>query len=308
MTNFFLGIDLGGTEVKLAIADAKGNIIEQSSMPNSFTSDPKKILPQLIKRANNMKYINKVSGTGVGVAGDVDQKKGVLRFSPNLPKWSGIPIGKILKNGLKHRVVIDNDANAAAWGAFWLDAGGKAQNLVCITLGTGVGGGIICNGKLYHGTTGSAGEIGHITIDPLGPKCNCGNHGCVERFIGAAYLSEAAVSAIKNGRKSILPGLVGGRLDRITPRILDIAAHKNDKLANEIWQFAGEKLGIIIADLVNIINPEKVVLAGGVSKADGLILKPVIETVKKRAFKMPARACHIVISKYTQKLGVVGAA
>jgi len=305
---FYLGIDLGGTEVKIAITDENGGIIDQKNVRNSADSTPEAIIGAIITQTRSMKDLKRVSGTGVGVAGDIDQEKGVVRFSPNLPKWKNVRLKKMLKASLPQPIVIDNDANAAAWGAYWLDAKGEAKNLICVTLGTGVGGGLILDEKLYKGSSGSAGEIGHISLNPFGLKCNCGNTGCLERYVGSKYLSEQGREAVKMGKSTILSRLVNGKLDEITPLILHRAAMMGDKAAKRIWEITGERLGIVLAGVINLINPEIIVLAGGVSKADDLLLKPIRKTIRLRAFTKPAQSCKIIISKYTQKLGVVGAA
>ncbi|OGS19478.1 MAG: hypothetical protein A2219_03140 [Elusimicrobia bacterium RIFOXYA2_FULL_50_26] len=308
MAKIYLGIDLGGTEVKLAVVDAYGNILEHASFQNSFNSVPEEVVAEIVRFSRNMKHFSEVSATGVGVAGDIDQQKGVVRFSPNLPRWKNTPLKKLLERELPGIISIDNDANAAAWGAYWLDAKGKVRNLICVTLGTGVGGGIICDGKLYRGATGTAGEIGHIPLNPDGPRCNCGSFGCIERYVGAAHLSSQAKELLKTRKHSKILTLSGGDPDAITPYILARAAESNDTIAINIWKTAGRQLGIVFAGIINFFNPEMIVLAGGVSKAGKLILDPIKETVRERAFEKPASICKIVISKYTQKLGVVGAA
>jgi glucokinase len=308
MTKLYLGVDLGGTEVKLAIVDEKGKICKESVFPNNYSSAPKDVIAEIIARARKLEAFKKLSGTGVGVAGDIDQINGVVRFSPNLEAWKNVPLKAMLEKELPGPVVVDNDANAAALGAYWLDAKGKANNLICITLGTGVGGGIICNGTLHRGATGTAGEIGHMTLDPNGPRCKCGNMGCIERYLGARYLSVEAMEQVKMGKSKIIPRLVEGRLPDITPHILFMAAQKGDPLARDIWHTAGQRLGIVIASLINLLNPEMIVLAGGVSQAGQLILKPIRDTVKLRAFSTPSRACKIVVSRFHKRLGVVGAA
>jgi glucokinase len=308
MAKFYLGVDLGGTEIKMAIVDDRGNICEESSIPNSRDSEPKEKVGEIIQRAKSMKLFAKLSGTGVGVAGDIDQEKGVVRFSPNLLKWKKTPLRKMLEKGLPKPVVIDNDANAAALGAFWLDACGKAKNLICITLGTGVGGGLVVEGKLYRGATGSAGEIGHIPFEADGPRCNCGSHGCLERYVGAPFLSMRAREAVKKQGSNIIMRLLDGDLDKLTPKTLADAAKLHDRLAVEIWHDTGFKLGIVLAGVINLMNPEMIVLAGGVSRAGDLLLKPLKATIRERAFTTSARACKIVISKSMHKLGVVGSA
>lgn len=308
MTKLYLGIDLGGTEVKIAVVTAEGVIREEARVPNSVVSVPEEICREIISRAKAMKDFKKLAGTGIGVAGDIDQAHGIVRFSPNLPAWKNANLRKILGRALPKPIIVDNDANAAALGAYWLDAKGKVNNLVCITLGTGVGGGLVIDGKLYRGATGSAGEVGHIPFEPNGPICKCGSRGCIERYLGAPSLSLQAREEVKMGKSALIMRLVNGRLNDITPAVLATAAQKGDQLAKKLWEDAGERLGIVLAGLINLLNPEMIVLAGGVSRAGDLLLKPIKETIKERAFVTPANACKVVISKYNQQLGVVGAA
>jgi glucokinase len=169
---------------------------------------------------------------------------------------------------------------------------------------------LIIDGKIYRGATGSAGEIGHISYEPDGPLCKCGNRGCIERYLGAPYLSMQAKSEIEKEKQKgdVILKLIKGDLDALTPRVLAEAAQKGDPLAKRLWQESGRRLGIVLAGIINLLNPDMIILAGGVSKAGNLLLDPVKETISERAFKTPARVCKVVISKYTQKLGVVGAA
>jgi glucokinase len=308
MAKCYLGIDLGGTQVKVAVVSATGEILEESVFANRIDSIPQEVIDQIIAHAKAMKNFKRLSGTGIGVAGDIDQENGVVRFSPNLTAWKKTPLRKMLTGRLPEPIHIDNDANVAALGAFWLETKGKVKNLVCVTLGTGVGGGLVCEGKLYRGATGSAGEIGHMPLDPNGPQCNCGSHGCIERYVGAPYLGLEAQDAVKAGKSKIMLNLVNGKVEDITPAIIARAAAMGDPIANTIWEQAGERLGIVLAGVINLINPEIIVLCGGVSRAGTLLLKPIKKTIADRAFRTPARACRIVISRYNQKLGVVGAA
>jgi glucokinase len=206
------------------------------------------------------------------------------------------------------KTVVDNDANTASLGAFWLDAKGKSDNLICITLGTGVGGGLIFNKTLYVGASGTAGEVGHITIDPYGRKCNCGNRGCIETFVGARYLSEYAIEHFKKNKSQILNKLINKKYSVITPQLLSAVASLGDKSATGIWDRVGEKLGIFLSIVVNFANPDTVVLCGGLSHATEYFLPCVKSEIKNRAFKSTANACKSVVSKYTHKLGVVGVA
>jgi glucokinase len=304
----YLGVDLGGTEIKIAIVDQFGVIIEETGIANSGTSMPKAVTGEIIRQARSMRNFSHVVGTGVGVAGDIDQEKGFVRFSPNLANWKKVPLRTMLRKHLPGEILVDNDANVAALGACWLDAHGKARNLICVTLGTGVGGGIVCQGKLYRGSSGTAGEIGHMSFDHDGPKCNCGSYGCIERYIGAPYLSRFAEGLVEAEGSKIISELVKNNLNAISPAVLSQAALMGDQLAKRIWVDAGEKLGVVLASVINFYNPDMIVLAGGLSKAGRLLLDPVNRMVKARAFTTSAKECKIVISRYTQKLGVVGAA
>jgi len=306
MHRYYLGIDLGGTVIKIDIVSNNGHIVEQLAF-NNDDHCPETVVSKIASHYKALTAKLSLSGTGIGVAGDIDQTNGIVRFSPNLG-WKNLPLRKMLEKHLPHPIKMDNDANAAAWGAYWLESKASVKNMVCVTLGTGVGGGIICCGDLLHGATGTAGEIGHMTLDPEGPRCNCGNNGCIERYVGAQYLCDNARERILRGEKSHISALVNGDFSAITPEIITIAAKGGDELAKDIWRDAGVRLGIMFASIINALNPEMIVLAGGVSKSGGLIMKPIKDTVRKRAFKTPAEACKIVFARNTQQLGVAGAA
>ena len=169
-------------------------------------------------------------------------------MSPNL-HWTDVPLKALISRRLKYRISVENDANMAAWAAYVVEAKRRVQNLLCVTVGTGVGGGLIINGKLYRGTTGSAGEIGHLTLYPEGVPCPCGNQGCLERYVGALAMAAEARQAIESGEKSIITKLVQNNLARITPLILTQAARQHDKLALHLWNQVGERLGIGLAGI-----------------------------------------------------------
>ncbi len=308
MTNFYIGIDMGGTLIKMAIVDDKANIVENAVLKTDITLHPRKILNNISNTLKNFKNYNKVKTIGIGIAGDVNFKQGIVRFSPNLPKWNNIKLKEIMEKMTNKKVYVDNDANTAAIGAYWLDIKAKADNIVCVTLGTGVGGGIIINKKVYRGNTGTAGEIGHITIEPNGNKCNCGNKGCAETYIGVRHVVRDAINLLKTNQSKYIMKLANNDIKQITPKLLSEAAKKGDKIAKQVWINAGEKLGILLSDVINFVNPDYIVLCGGISNAGNLLIKPAKQQIRKRAFKTAAKLCKIAVSKYTSKLGVVGAA
>lgn len=308
MVKFYLGIDLGGTQIKIAVLNDKAVIVEELVFDTDIQAKPVQIIKNIVSKIKNMKHYQDVKTIGIGIAGDVDSVKGFLRFSPNLPNWKNVQIKKEMEKLTNKKVFVDNDANTAGLGAYWLDLKGKATNIICVTLGTGVGGGMILNKKLYTGTSGTAGEIGHITVEPNGNKCNCGNKGCAETYIGAKYLVKRALHLMKEYKSDYILKLADNDKCKITPQILSLAALKGDKVARIVWAEAGEKLAILLADIINFINPDHIVLCGGISKACEEFYKPVYKQIKQRAFKSAVDSCKIVVSKYTNKLGVAGAA
>jgi glucokinase len=304
-----LGIDLGGTGIKLGIVDPNGTLLETLKISTPVKSDPVLVAAAIVAQARLLLATvpkRAIGGIGVGTAGDVDPHTGVVRISPNL-NWKNVPLKSLLQKELRYPITIDNDANAAAWATYVVEARRKVKNLLCVTVGTGVGGGVILNGELYRGTTGSAAEIGHITLYPDGEPCACGNRGCLERYVGARAMQRIAREALQAGEKSIIPQLVNNDLANITPLILTEAAKLNDPLAKKLWDQVGERLGIGLASLINVLNPEWIVLAGGLSRAGGLLLHPTRETIRQRAFPTPAAAAKLVVSKLDQDLGMVGA-
>ena len=308
MTNYYLGVDMGGTLIKIAIVDDKANVIEEAVVNTDINASPKSVIENIVEVFKKFKNYNKVKTIGIGIAGDIDFKQGIVRLSPNLPKWNKVQLKKDIEKMTGKKVFVDNDANTAAIGAYWLDIKAKADNMVCVTLGTGVGGGIIINKKLFRGNSGTAGEIGHITVEPEGRKCNCGNYGCAETYIGVRHIVKETIDLLKTKKSKYIVKLANNDIEQITPKLLSQAAEKGDVVAKKVWNNAGEKLGILLSDIIDFFNPDCIVLCGGISNAGDLIIKPAKEQIKKRAFKTAAKACKIVVSKYTSKLGVVGAA
>lgn len=304
-----LGIDLGGTGIKLGLVDLQGKLWRTIKFSTPPKPDPQEVATLIIDQAQGLiQRVGKkvIRGIGIGAAGDVEPEKGIIRMSPNL-NWHNVPLKALLNRHLKYPIVIDNDANVAAWAAYVVEAKRRVKNLLCVTLGTGVGGGIVINGELYRGTTGSAGEIGHMTLFPEGVPCNCGNMGCLERYVGAKGMVEEARRAIQAGEVTLIPRLVNNDLSKIDPLILQQAACQNDRLALHLWGQVGERLGISLAALINVLNPEWIVLAGGLSRAGPLLLEPLRRTILKRAFPTPAAAAKLIVSKLDQDLGMVGA-
>ncbi|HUW22980.1 MAG TPA: ROK family protein [bacterium] len=309
MNKYSIGIDIGGTNITVALVTKKGKIVRKIKFPTKVEEGKTKIIKRIVKALDEVTkglQSKSIEGIGIGVAGDIDQKRGIVRFSPNL-FWKNVPIARLINKKFNVKVVVDNDANAAAWGTYILETKRKAKNLICITLGTGVGGGLILNGRIYHGASGSAGEIGHITVNTQGQKCNCGNYGCLETYVGSAYIVRKAIKEIKKGERSLIKKLAGGNLQSITSQTIQAAALKGDKLARRIWKEAGEYLGIALSGVINLLNPGVIVFGGGVAKAEELIFQPMKKEIRKRAFRVPFEKVKFTRTKFGADLGVIGA-
>jgi glucokinase len=249
-----------------------------------------------------------VKGVGVGTPGPIDSRKGVIFSAPNLPGFTNAPVKTILQRKTGLAVHLENDANAAAFGEHWAGAGKGVSEMIMLTLGTGVGGGIILGGKLYSGCGDTAGEFGHMVIDPSGPLCGCGQRGCLEQYGSATAIARRAREAVLAGTQSSMLTMAEGDPSKISSRLVHQAALDGDVLARQVWKDTSVFLGIGIANLVNIFNPQMVVLGGGVMLAGSDLLGPVRQEVLNRAFERPASMAKIVAAKLGDDAGVIGAA
>jgi glucokinase len=247
------------------------------------------------------------AGVGAGAPGPLDTKRGVVLLTPNLG-WVNLPLRQLLQDALGVPARIDNDANCAVLGEWWRGAARGAKQVIGITIGTGIGGGIIVDGRLYHGASDCAGEIGHTTVEVNGRRCKCGNYGCLEAYASGPAIARRAVEAIEAGQTSKLPDYVDGALEKITAQTVYQAAHDGDELAEEVVGDTAKFLGAGIANMINIFNPEIVVVFGGVTLAGERLFGPLRREVAKRAFKPAVAVCRIVPAELTGTAGVYGAA
>ncbi|MEI7904584.1 MAG: ROK family protein [Candidatus Firestonebacteria bacterium] len=311
--NFAIGVDLGGTNTVAGLVSSKGRVLFKEKLKteahkgkNSIIHNIERAIQLVIARATE-EQIEGLKGIGIGSPGLVDPRTGIVREPPNLKGWKAVPLAKIISRKFKLPAYIGNDANVYALGEHTFGAGKGADSMVCITLGTGMGGGLILNGQLYVGSFFTAGELGHVIIDKAGLKCNCGNIGCVERYVGNSFIIENALNKLKAGKKSIIAEISGGT-EHITPITLELAAKKGDKLALEIWKETGEYIGAALSSIINTLGPRLVVVGGGVSKAGPLLLDPIRKEVKKRVFKYLGKRVKIVPGKLGDNAAVLGAA
>jgi glucokinase len=249
-----------------------------------------------------------LGGVGIAAAGVLEMERGVITASPNLPGWKNVPLRDMIEEKLGVRTFLLNDANAAALGEHRFGVGRDVDDLIYITVSTGIGGGIIIGGKIYDGICGSAGEIGHMTIDINGPRCRCGNIGCLETLASGTAMAAEARKRLAQGTKSSLLELARGEPENITAKTVSEAARGGDPLALELVSRAGSYLGVGMVNLINIFNPQMIIVGGGVSRMGDMLLDPAREVVRERAFRLPAEAVRIIISELGDDAGVLGAA
>jgi glucokinase len=250
---------------------------------------------------------DQISGVGIGSPGPLDRARGIVLLTPNLG-WTLLPLRDLVGAAVRLPATLDNDANCAIYGEWWVGAAKGSRYVVGLTIGTGIGGGIVVDGKLYHGTSDIAGEIGHTTIDSTGRRCKCGNYGCLEAYASGPAIAARAIEGIEAGADSTLPDLVGGDLSRVTAQAVYDAAQNGDEYALEVVRETAKFLGAGVANLVNIFNPDVIVLVGGVTLAGDRLFVPLRAEVKRRAFKPAVERCRIVPGALPGTAGVFGAA
>ena len=306
-----IGIDVGGTNVKIALVNDEGQIIYSNSVPTraemgyEYTvNNIKQAIYDLLKETKL--EAKDIEGIGFGFPGQVDYKEGIVRNAPNIPGWVEVPIAKIFEEEFHIPTRVDNDVRCAALGELNYGAGRGCENLICITVGTGIGSGLIVNGKLARGASNAAGEIGHIKLQMHdGPICGCGDTGCMEAFASGPAIVAMAEDYIKGGKSTKYREMANGT--PLTPYIVCEAAKAGDPVAQRIFTIMGEYIGIGMAGVVNLLNPEKIIIGGGVADAGDILIKPLVETLKKRAMKIAGETVEVVHAQLGNTAGVIGA-
>ena len=314
MSECYVGIDLGGTNIKAGVVDAKAKVLSKVSIPTEGGKGRAQVLQNLCKAAELAIEKSKVAtdairALGIGSPGVLDLEKGVVVFAPNLPDWNDVPLVRTLEDRFKKPAALENDANAAAWGEFWAGAGAgrNVNSMVMLTLGTGVGGGIIIDGKLLHGHKAAAAELGHISIDYRGRKCACGSVGCIEAYASADSVVRRFVEAVQAGQKTVLAEKVK-QGKPVTTKMIYQAALDGDEYCRRAIEEAGELLGVAIASIVHTLNPELVVISGGMSNAGDMLMKPLKQIVWARCWKRALEDFEIKFATLGEDAGFVGAA
>jgi len=314
---YIIGVDLGGTNIVVGAMSADGKQhFAMRSIPTSAESGAEGVADRIVgliegvildTLAETNSNRRDVIGVGVGAPGPLDREKGLVVVAPNLG-WKNFPLRDRISERLRVPVTLDNDANCATVGEWWQGAARGGKNVVGMTIGTGIGGGVIIEGKLFHGASDVAGEIGHTTIDLNGRHCKCGNYGCLEAYAsGPAIATRAREVLVREETASLLPSMVGGKLDSITAETVYKAAQQGDAVASEIVRDTARYLGAGIANLLNILNADVVVVAGGVTQAGDALFVPLRAEVRRRAFRPAVDATRIVPGELPGTAGVVGA-
>lgn len=313
MRRYAIGIDLGGTYVKLALVDSGGRLFHRAAQSTADYEGKKSLIEAIANEVDKILKAARLArkdllGIGIGVPGLVDFKRGFIYDLTNVAGWKNVPLKKILEKRLKARVLVDNDVNLMALGEYRFGAGRGARNLVCLTLGTGVGGGIIIGGELYRGSSSVAGEIGHMPLKEDGLACNCGSFGCLERYVGNRFIVDEIKSRIKGARDTEIGRLVKGDFSSITPEVISDAAKRGDRLAIDFWHEVGRRIGTTLSGVINLLNPEKIIIGGGMANAGKILFRSIRDTVNERAMPIPKRIVKIIKARLGTDAGIVGAA
>ena len=299
MSQWTIGVDFGGTNIKVGLVDAKGRVAHARLLSSNGIGRPAMFVEAVSRAVESLAQMRglrpaRLRGIGVGAPGPVDARRGVVHELVNVRGWHDVPLRRLLAQRLRCRCAIDNDANLCALGEWRFGAGRGARALVGVTLGTGVGGGLILDGRPYRGAAGSAGEIGHTVIDAGGPRCACGRRGCLEAHVGTAAILAMA-------RRAGLRGV-------LTPALVSQAARRGKAGAKRVWAEVGGWLGLGLANIVNLLNPDRIVIGGGVANAWPFFAPSLLRTVRREAMDVPAREARIVRAALGGRAGIVGAA
>ncbi len=304
---YVLAGDVGGTNLRVAAVAGDGTILHQVSNPTPDSGTAADIISAIVRAARDCTDVAGLSGPpaafGLAIAALVDSVRGQIFSSPNLPQLNKLALADDLAADLNLKVFIENDATAAAIGEDWLGAARDAAHSICVTLGTGVGGGLILDGRPYRGADGTAGEIGHICVEPDGVECGCGSRGCVEQYASATAIVRIARDMISDSPESQL-----GRKAELTAKAVSDAAAVGDPVALQTFAVMGRYLGIALADLVDVLNPEVIVIGGGAAAAWPFFIDHVRAEVRSRAFPTPADRVELVRAALGDSAGILGAA
>ncbi len=297
--SYTIGIDIGGTNIKAGLVHNQ-RVIKKVVLPTIANKGPELCIGQ-IKRAIELLQTS-VSRIGIGIAGIIDSKNGIVRYSPNLKGWFDTQLSDILGEEFGKKVRILNDVNAVLLGEWQYGAGKGYGNIFLFTLGTGIGGAAVCQGKMVFGANGFAGEFGHTIIKYNGPKCVCGKKGCLERFVGSRYIVQRALLKIKSQRSTLR------KYKLLTPKIIAQEARSGDIVAQKVFEETGYYIGIGVSNIINLLDPEIVIISGGIARAGRVLFEPIRKTVKQVVIGNKYRQYKIIPAKLGDNAGILGSA
>ncbi|MBI5093254.1 MAG: ROK family glucokinase [Candidatus Hydrogenedentes bacterium] len=313
MSQVIIGVDLGGTNVKTAVASRDGQLLSKDSRPTHAEGGPDVVMDAMqesitaaLKGAGLAS--KDVLAAGIGAPGPMNWQTGVVYSPPNLPGWHNVPLAELMQKRLGYPCYVDNDANVACYGEYWSGAGRGADTMCLLTLGTGVGGGIVVFHKLLRGIDGTAAEIGHLKVMRDGRLCGCGSKGCLEAYASVTGMVHTAIEGIESGKKTVLTEWCGGDLHKITGKMVSDGVAQGDEFSKWVMNETGVWIGLGISSLINLLNPEKVVLCGGMISAGEVLFKPIRDTAKANSFEVPGKRAEIVSAGLGLDSGVIGAA
>lgn len=307
MSQVVIGVDLGGTNIKSALVNESGEVLHRLVRPTLAVEGPTRVLDQIagcVQALHDHAQSDEVVAVGVGAPGPMNWQTGVVYSPPNLPGWKNVPLANEIADRTGLTAYVENDANAACWGEFWTGAGRDAKSLCCLTLGTGVGGGIVLDGALLRGPDGTAGELGHLCVQRNGRACGCGARGCLEAYASVTGLVRTAKEGLDNGEESSLRSST----EDLTGAAVSEAASNGDTFAKSVISETGEWVGVGVASLINLLNPDMIVICGGMIEAGDLLFDAIRHTAQRQAFEVPATRAQIVPAALGQDAGVIGAA
>jgi len=308
-----LGIDLGGTKVLTGVINSRGKVVSCDRDITPVAKGQDAVVRTICESADRSvngagASVTDLVAAGIGIPGPSNPRTGILFTSPHLPGWCDVPIRSIMEEALGIKAFLINDANAAAVGELHFGAARGARNMIYITVSTGIGSGVIIDGEIYTGSNGTAGELGHMTIDDNGPRCNCGNNGCWESVASGTALAREARKRINEGARTSILDYVGGEVEQVTAKVIHQAAQDDDSLAKELIQHSAYYLGVGLANLLNIFNPEVIVIGGGLSNMGDRLLQPAYKEAERRAFKRNYQDVRFAQAELGHNSGIIGAA
>jgi glucokinase len=306
-----IAVDLGGTRIKFGLVNEKGDISHEDVLPTEAEKGPAHVISQILAGTEHLlgnTDRGRVRGVGIGTPGIVALDGKTVSHPPNFPGWEVVRLADEISSQCGLPVEVENDANVAALGEARFGAAKGEKSFVMITLGTGVGGGIVLDGKVYRGLFGGAGEVGHITVDYQGVQCNCGGIGCLEAYVGQKYLSRRVADKLRNGAKSKILDLVAGDYSKIEPLVISQAAAAGDQFAIDIWHETGTIIGAAMASTLNLFDVRTIVVGGGVAEAGKILLDAIEQTTRSRVVSSIRSGVRVIPAVLGNRAGILGAA